>query len=198
MEIIQGLALSGFFVFCLQILVKQKQLKRNGIQVSANKPGIKTYTISLFILVFFIVFLTELVSHTFQSSFSLLPDFLHKSLFFSPPLKGIGLLVIILSVISMHFTLAEFKNSLRFGLNANNLGKLVTSGIFSRSRNPFFVSILLQFSGITLVFSTSFFSIITVLSAISIHLFILKEEKFMYKNYGDEYKKYAKKVRRYF
>jgi protein-S-isoprenylcysteine O-methyltransferase Ste14 len=39
---------------------------------------------------------------------------------------------------------------------------------------------------------------ISLLTLVSIHLFILKEERFMHKNYGEEYKNYSKKVRRYF
>jgi len=88
--------------------------------------------------------------------------------------------------------------SLRFGLDPNNLGELVTSGIFAFSRNPFFVSILFQFSGIALVYPTPYFVGIAVLSIIFIHIFILKEERFMLDNYGQEYKAYRKKVRRYF
>ncbi len=98
----------------------------------------------------------------------------------------------------MLLTLRALKQSLRFGLNKKNLGKLVTSGIYVWSRNPFFLAIDCLFVGITLVFPTPFFIGISVLTLVSIHLFILKEERFMHENYGDDYKSYAKNVRRYF
>jgi protein-S-isoprenylcysteine O-methyltransferase Ste14 len=98
----------------------------------------------------------------------------------------------------MLFSLRTLKQSLRFGLNKSNLGKLVTSGIYAWSRNPFFLAINCLFVGISLVFPTPFFITISLLTLVSIHLFILKEERFMHKNYGEEYKNYAKTVRRYF
>uniref|UniRef100_UPI003216EE07 methyltransferase family protein n=1 Tax=uncultured Draconibacterium sp. TaxID=1573823 RepID=UPI003216EE07 len=198
MELIRGLTLLAFVFFGFQIIYKQQKIKKKGIQVSTNEPGIKTYFISFLLLLFFVIFTTELVSQVFQNSFSLLPAFLQNAFCHSNFLTVIGAITVILSVVSMHFTLSAFKTSLRFGLNANNLGKLITTGIFSRSRNPFFISIVLQFLGITLVFPTLFFATITFLSVISIHFFILNEEKFMLQNYGDEYKKYTHQVRRYF
>jgi protein-S-isoprenylcysteine O-methyltransferase Ste14 len=98
----------------------------------------------------------------------------------------------------MLLTLHALKQSLRFGLNKSNLGKLVTSGIYAWSRNPLFLSINCLFIGILLIFPTPFFIAVSLLTLISIHFFILKEERFMHKNYGEEYKNYSKKVRRYF
>jgi len=87
---------------------------------------------------------------------------------------------------------------LRFGLNENNRGKLINTGIFSVSRNPFFFSIILCFVGTALIFMNWFFIGFAVLAIVSIHFFILKEEKFMRQHYGESYREYRKKVRRYF
>jgi protein-S-isoprenylcysteine O-methyltransferase Ste14 len=92
----------------------------------------------------------------------------------------------------------HFKTSIRFGLNDKNKGKLITSGVFAYSRNPFFLSLDLYFLGISLMLPNLFFIGFAVLTVISIHFFILKEEKFMLKAYGIEYKKYVSKVGRYF
>nr|WP_319511057.1 isoprenylcysteine carboxylmethyltransferase family protein [uncultured Draconibacterium sp.] len=98
----------------------------------------------------------------------------------------------------MLFTLRDLNQSLRFGLNESNLGKLVTGGIYAQSRNPFFLAINFLFAGISLIFPTPFFMGISLLTLFSIHFFILKEERFMRENYGMEYMNYCKKVRRYF
>ena len=74
----------------------------------------------------------------------------------------------------------------------------MTDGIFSFSRNPFFVSVILWFAGIFFIYLTVFFLVFLVSSIISIHFFILKEEKFMKGYYGIEYAEYIKRVRRYF
>ncbi|MGM0620026.1 MAG: methyltransferase family protein, partial [Bacteroidota bacterium] len=105
---------------------------------------------------------------------------------------------IFISLIFMALTLHHFKTSLRFGLNENNRGKLITTGIFSFSRNPFFFSIIIYFLGTALVFPNWFFIGFAVLAIVSIHLFILKEEKFMEEHFGESYLKYQQKVRRYF
>ena len=98
----------------------------------------------------------------------------------------------------MGLTLKSFNKSLRFGMDSKNLGKLITTGTFSVSRNPFFVSILLYFIGIVLLIPNIFFIAIAISTVVSIHLFILKEEKFLKENYDKEYKNYAQKTRRYF
>jgi protein-S-isoprenylcysteine O-methyltransferase Ste14 len=49
-----------------------------------------------------------------------------------------------------------------------------------------------------MVFPNFFFIGFAVLAIVSIHFFILKEEKFMGKIYGADYEKYLQKVRRYF
>lgn len=198
MEIIRTIPLIVFMVFCIQIASKTLRLKRNGILVSAFKPALKIASRSLFLVVFFAIFISELVFQSHLISVSILPDVLQNDIHQSIILKLSGVVFLVLSVVAMQFTLVAFKNSLRFGLADKNLGKLIKSGIFSYSRNPFFVSILLLFLGISLFFCTPFFIGIFVLSFLAIHLFILKEEKFMLENYGKEYREYVGKVRRYF
>jgi protein-S-isoprenylcysteine O-methyltransferase Ste14 len=95
-------------------------------------------------------------------------------------------------------TLLHFRFSLRFGLDDKNQGELVTRGVFSQSRNPFFLSINLFFVGLALFHTSVFFIVMALLTLISIHFFILKEEKFLRKHYGEAYQKYREKVGRYF
>jgi protein-S-isoprenylcysteine O-methyltransferase Ste14 len=83
-------------------------------------------------------------------------------------------------------------------MNSKNLGELITTGVFSISRNPFFVSIIIYFTGISLFYPNPFFIAYTVLTIVSIHFFILKEEEFLQKYYGKEYENYTNNVRRYF
>ncbi len=95
-------------------------------------------------------------------------------------------------------TLTHFNTSLRFGLDKNTRGKLITIGIFSISRNPFFLSLDIYFIGTAMVLPSIFFLVFAATTVVSIHFFILKEERFMADNYSEEYLKYRQKTRRYF
>jgi len=190
--------LFGFFVFTALIAIKNWQLKKAGVQTVSKKSGLKTYLTILLVVLFFALFTSELIIKSLKFSFILLPTTFNTYFHNSVLLACLGAFIEVLAVIGMYYTLSAFNTSLRFGLNTNDPGKLITTGIFNKSRNPFFLSIILQFTAITLVFPTPFFALTTLLSIIAIHFFILKEEKFMRENYGTEYKNYCSKVRRYF
>ncbi|WP_372648592.1 isoprenylcysteine carboxylmethyltransferase family protein [Draconibacterium sp.] len=198
MEIIRLIPLIGFLVFCLQIGIRAFVLQRKGTKLSDRKSSFKAIISSAFLIVFFFIFLNELVYKAGLIHFSVLPDVLHPLLIGNVIFTTCGIVLLLLSNLLMLVSLRALNQSLRFGLNKGNLGKLVTSGIYARSRNPFFLAINCLFVGIALIFPSLFFIAICLLTLVSIHLFILKEERFMHKNYGKDYKNYAKTVRRYF
>lgn len=199
MNIFEILPLASFLVLIFLISGRVIFLKRSGVKVSSASAKRNKFRLFLYLLFLPILFLWlfELVKPAFQISFSVLPEsftnFLAESVF----LKITGVVVVIMAFVLMTLALFHFKNSLRFGLDKKNKGKLITSGIFSVSRNPFFLSLDFYFLGIALMIPSLFFICFSVLSLVSIHFFILKEENFMLKMYGDEYQKYLEKVRRY-
>lgn len=200
MNALEIVPFAGFLVLTVLILGKTILLKKRGIKVSAgneNPPGYMRILYPLFFLLLFVWFF-ELAKPVFQFQFSILSGQLTTPLFNYLFLEIGGALLIVLSLIFMVLTLHHFKASLRFGLNENNRGKLINTGIFSVSRNPFFFSIILCFMGTALIFMNWFFIGFTVLAIVSIHFFILKEEKFMRQHYGESYREYRKNVRRYF
>lgn len=189
---------AGFVLLVLLIFFKSFELKKTGVRISAagtRKTGNIKWFYPVFVI-FLLLFLTEIFNPLY--GFSLLPKVVRSFFFNSVLIRLTGVLVVFLSVYLMKTTLKHFGNSLRFGMNENNTGKLVTTGIFARSRNPFFVSLLLFFTGTTLIFPNLFFLLFAVSAFIGIHFSILKEEKFLLKVYGDEYLTYQQKVRRYF
>ena len=191
---------ASFLFFQVFLTSRILILRRKGIAVSKSQGITKKSTLLLysFFGIIFLIWLFEIIKPVLQFSFSILPELFTKELFEIYFLKITGTVIIFLSLVSWTITLVHFKTSLRFGLNENNPGKLITTGIFSVSRNPFFLSLDLYLIGIVSIFPNLFFIGFTVLSIISIHSFILKEEKFLSKVYGDEYKKYSGNVRRYF
>jgi len=190
----------GFMFLIALISGKIFLLQKRGVKVSSgneNPPRFMfiLYPVFFLLLLFWII---ELARPVFQFQFSFLSDQLTVLLTDYLFLNICGALLIFISLIFMALTLHHFKTSLRFGLNENNRGKLITTGIFSFSRNPFFLSIIIYFLGTALVFPNWFFIGFAMLAIVSIHFFILKEEKFMAKHFGENYLKYKQKVRRYF
>jgi protein-S-isoprenylcysteine O-methyltransferase Ste14 len=199
MQVYDSFPFVGFCFILMSLSIKIILLKKKEIKVGTEKKIGKTPVSLYFLFGFiFIIWLFEIVKPAFQLSFSILPGVFTKILFQHRFLKISGAVFIFISLILWIITLVHFKTSLRFGLNENNPGKLITSGIFSLSRNPFFLSLNIYFLGITLIFTNLFFIGLCFLAFVSIHFFILKEEKLMQRIYGKEYKNYRRKVRRYF
>lgn len=200
MEVFDFLPLISFLLFVILITGKTIILKRKGVPVSSNtkKNALVKFVLYPVFLLTIILFISELVKPAFKFSYSVLPEFLTQNLFNSISLKVLGATLITISLIFLVFTLHVFSKSLRFGMDSKNLGKLITTSIFSISRNPFFITIIIYFVGIALLSLNWFFIGFASLTIVSIHFFILKEEKFMRRNYGEEYNIYVKNVRRYF
>ena len=189
----------SFLILIILIFGRVIFLKRKGINVSSgpgkrNKPVVLLFSVFLLI---FLIWLFELIKPVFQISVSVLPELFTKPVTDSYLIKVAGVFVTGFALVFMLITLIHFEKSLRFGLNEKNPGKLITTGIFSISRNPFFLSLDIYFTGIALLQPGLFFISLSVLAIISIHFFILKEEKFMQRIYGNEYLEYKRKVRRY-
>jgi len=176
------------------VFLKRKRIKVNSGPGKRNNPVVLLF--SAFLLIF-LIWLFELIKPVFQISVSVLPELLSKPVIDSYLTNTAGVLVTSFALVFMLITLIHFKNSLRFGMDENNPGKLITTGIFSVSRNPFFLSLDIYFIGIALLRPGLFFIGYAVLAIISIHFFILKEEKFMQRIYGNEYLEYKLRVRRY-
>jgi len=192
--------LASFIVLIFMISGRIILLKQKGIRVSSNagkknKPAFFLYPLFLPLL---LLWLFEITKPLFQFSCSVLPGSVTNLLTESAILKLSGVIVTVLAMTLLMLALSHFKNSLRFGLDKNNQGELITNGIFSHSRNPFFISINLYFAGIAMILPNLFLIGFTALSFTGIHFFILKEEKFLRKYYGKKYDDYMEKVRRYF
>jgi len=188
----------SFLLFSILIFGRTILLKKRGVRVSSKSAKSRKlkfilHPVFLLIMHLWMFEISRPVIH-----FSLLPKVLSSPVLESIALQVIGTVLILVSLIFLIATLISFKNSLRFGMHSNNLGKLITNGIFAVSRNPFFVSVELLILGNALFLPNPFLLGIAAATIVSIHFFILKEEVFMSENYGEEYKNYSKKVKRYF
>ena len=192
------------FISCLILVAilsfRMLFLQKKGIRLRSKQRKKKKSSRFLFPFfgLIFLLWLFEITQAAFNFSFSALPKIFTQKLLESSFTGFSGTILIFLSLTALIITLIHFNSSLRFGLDENNKGKLITNGIFSVSRNPFFVSLELYFMGVTLILPNVFLLVFTLAAFAGIHFFILKEERFLTKNYGNEYLKYQQKTRRYF
>jgi len=181
------------------LIVKIVWLKKAGIRpgkLNKNKSR-SNPLIGVVFSLFLLIWLFEMIRPAFEMKFSLLPKVLSSYLFEFQQLQTAGAVIILFALILFLISLLHFGTSLRFGLDENNRGKLITKGIFALSRNPFFLSLDIYFTGIAMILPNIFLICFALLSIMSIHFFIQKEEAFMAKSYGEEYRKYRQKTRRY-
>lgn len=75
---------------------------------------------------------------------------------------------------------------------------LIIDGVFSKSRNPMYLGMVILLFGLSIV-STNFISLVIpfVFMLLVRLIFIAREEKMMEENFGDEYLEYKAKVNRW-
>jgi protein-S-isoprenylcysteine O-methyltransferase Ste14 len=75
---------------------------------------------------------------------------------------------------------------------------IVTSGTYRFTRNPLYVGLAIVFVGLTLAFDTAWGFVVLVPILVVMHFgVILREERYLEAKFGDEYRQYRGRVRRY-
>lgn len=200
MKVFEIIPLSAIILILVLISIKSFLLKNKGIQLSQTKKKVTPVKVMaiIFSCLVFLIWISGLFKPFVIRSLRLIHEKISIPVIEIQGMKIAGALIIIASLIFFLITIIHFKDSLRFGLDKNNRGKLITTGIFSISRNPFFLSLDICFAGIA-IFDPSVLNIaFGILAVLVIHLFILREEKFLRQTYGKEYEEYTNKVNRYF
>lgn len=108
---------------------------------------------------------------------------------------GWGLLVS--SLILVWVAQSQMANSWRIGIDEKNKTELITTGLFSISRNPIFLGVMIANFGLLLIIPNAFTFLIVSLSTVSINTQIRLEEEFLKRSHGVKYTTYCKKVRRW-
>ncbi len=107
-------------------------------------------------------------------------------------LTGLGAVLII--VAASHFKVAK-TNILPFKKSSH----IIDFGIFSRSRNPIYLALLIMQIGIGLWVSEPWIILFLPISYLLLtHAVIVKEEAYLRRTFGDEYDDYTKRVGRWF
>jgi protein-S-isoprenylcysteine O-methyltransferase Ste14 len=112
-------------------------------------------------------------------------------------IDAIALLFLIAGTVVLFLATFKLSNDLVFGLSSSDKHRLQTKGIYSFSRHPFYLGfILILFS--SCMFNPHYINILAFTGAWLIHHFIMiKEEQFLSSKYGEEYRQYTTRVKRY-
>jgi protein-S-isoprenylcysteine O-methyltransferase Ste14 len=117
--------------------------------------------------------------------------------FQSTVVAWLGVALCLVGVLILVLTLVSFGNSFRVGIDVDQPGRLVTTGVFAVSRNPIYVGFFVFLVGQLLV-SPDWVPLIYLVAATALfHRQVLREEEFMRRQYDEEYAQYCLHVRRY-
>lgn len=110
--------------------------------------------------------------------------------------KYIGLALLFIALVWTVIAQGHMKNSWRIGIDTDTKTELVTSGLFSVSRNPIFFGMILSLVGLFLTTPNALTFIFLILGYVLIQIQIRLEEEFLIKEHGQAYIGYKQKARR--
>lgn len=112
--------------------------------------------------------------------------------------RGIGCAITTIEVLAFIVSVIQMKDNWRAGVQREDKTELVTTGIYSISRNPAFLGFDLMYIGILVTFFNWYLCFATSIVLVFFHLQIVNvEEDFLIETFGEEYLQYKKKVCRY-
>ena len=113
-------------------------------------------------------------------------------------LKYTGFILIHLAFLWIVIAQVQMSNSWRVGIDLSTKTELKTKGLFSFSRNPVFLGMLITLAGIFLILPNAISLLVLVTSTLIFEIQIRLEEEYLAKKHGKPYVEYCKKVGRWF
>lgn len=108
-----------------------------------------------------------------------------------------GSFLLILGLVIGFISSAQLKTSWRIGVVEGQRTDLIQEGLYAYSRNPYFLSYFIIFSGLFLIAPSMFLIVLIVFAAIIFHQLVLREEAYLESVQGRGYLDYCGKVNRY-
>lgn len=196
MELLIKIFLPVYFIlffgisFVAKTIIVARRIKKNPLVLPQDESTyalmgnyFKLCLAGIFVYVMLFPFLSE--------DYFLPIDFLDVEL-----LKFVGLILMLLALIWTIIAQNQMKNSWRIGIDNDMKTELVTSGLFSISRNPVFLGMIVSLVGLFLVTPNAISLLFLVLGYVLIQVQIRLEEEFLYRQHGEEYLDYLTKTNR--
>ena len=112
--------------------------------------------------------------------------------------KLLGILGLILSVIIFFLGFNIFKSYDENPVPTSATNRIIKTGIFAYTRNPIYLSFVIFFLSMFLVFENVMYFLSAVGLGIWIHNYVIKfEENFLLEKFPEEYERYMKAVNRW-
>lgn len=182
-----------FLIFFLRSVILWKRTGINPLTFSKTDDA-HGYNGKVFTFISIVEFVVVFI-HTFKSEWYqyLLPFWYLEHSY----LQYIGWGLLLLSLVLVWAAQSQMANSWRIGIDEKNKTELVTNGLFSISRNPIFLGIMIANIGLILIIPNAFTLLIVTLSMVSINTQIRLEEAFLESRHGKDYQDYLNQVRRW-
>ena len=119
-------------------------------------------------------------------------QFLQNSLF-----KQVGWALLAVSLLFLLVAQAQMGNSWRIGIDENNRTELVSKGLFSFSRNPIFLSMRINLTGLFLVLPNAVTLALVAVGEVLMQVQVRLEEAHLHSLHGAKYMEYRSTVRRW-
>ena len=183
------------YLFVAFILPTYKTYKKTGINpitfgkadTAHNYIG---FVMKLLIALLFIVVLFYSLSTTLYKYLVPINYLENKNLLM------VGLVIIHFSLIWISIAQYQMSTSWRIGIDEVNKTELKTKGIFSISRNPIFLGMILSVLGIFFILPNALTFFLALTTYLVIQTQIRLEEEFLEKQHGNDYLNYKLKTRR--
>jgi protein-S-isoprenylcysteine O-methyltransferase Ste14 len=171
------------------VLTRVFLLKRKGIEaMNFGKIDKTDFFIPPFaIFYFYLVFAAALK----------FPSISTQEFFHSGVISWAGAVFCLAGLVLLLGSLVSFGQSFRVGIDNEHADKLITSGVFTFSRNPIYVAFAIILLGQFLIFSNWILLLYLGAAIWLFHRQVIREEDYLKKHYGGEYAEYCKRVRRY-
>ena len=108
----------------------------------------------------------------------------------------VGSILIHLSLLWISVAQYQMSNSWRIGIDENNKTELITKGLYSYSRNPIFLGMIISVAGIFFILPNALTFFLILSTYIVIQIQIRLEEEFLEKQHGQEYLSYKQTTKR--
>lgn len=182
-----------FIIVFIFPIVRVKRKTGINAYVFNNTDSLQDYIRKVLTLINFLVFFIVLVNlFPLVYQYFIPVKWLEISI-----LKYIGFIIIHLALLWIVIAQVQMSNSWRVGIDLSKKTELKTKGLFSFSRNPVFLGMLITLAGLFLILPNAITLLVLVASIWIFQIQIRMEEEYLLKMHGDVYLRYCKSVRRW-